>query len=254
MNLVMPGKLAESYKNAAQRARVVTESWGEENLYCANCNSPRLVRSVHGTQAVDYVCPECESPFQLKSQSKVFSSKIVDAGYEAMRRAIVEGRTPNLLALHYDPARWQARNLFMVPRFAFPLSCLEKRKALGPTARRKGWVGCNILLSSIPLDARIQLIVEGVPVPVARVREQYRRLRPLAKLKHETRGWTLDVLNAVRTIGRREFTLGEVYAHEAALARLHPGNLHIRDKIRQQLQVLRDLGFVEFLGKGSYRT
>jgi chromosome condensin MukBEF MukE localization factor len=27
----------------------------------------------------------------------------------------------------------------------------------------------------------------------------------------------------------------------------------VRDKIRQQLQVLRDLGFVEFLGSGRYR-
>ena len=28
---------------------------------------------------------------------------------------------------------------------------------------------------------------------------------------------------------------------------------HIRDKIRQQLQVLRDLGFLEFFGGGRYR-
>lgn len=249
----MLGTLAEGYKNPAQRARVVTESWGEHNLYCANCNSPKLTRSAQGMQVVDYVCPECESPFQLKSQSKVFSARIIDAGYEPMRRAIVEGRTPNLLALHYDLVRWQVRNLFLVPRFAFPLSCLEKRKPLGPMARRKGWVGCNILLTSIPLDARIQLLVEGVQVPASRVREQYARLRPLEKLKQDARGWTLDVLNVARGIGRREFMLAEVYVHEAALARLHPYNLHIRDKIRQQLQVLRDLGLVEFLGGGSYR-
>ena len=28
---------------------------------------------------------------------------------------------------------------------------------------------------------------------------------------------------------------------------------HVRDKIRQQLQVLRDLGLLEFLTPGSYR-
>jgi type II restriction enzyme len=33
----------------------------------------------------------------------------------------------------------------------------------------------------------------------------------------------------------------------------HPDNRHVPDKIRQQLQVLRDLGFVEFLGGGRYR-
>jgi len=60
------------------------------------------------------------------------------------------------------------------------------------------------------------------------------------------------VLNIVRGLGKAEFTLAEVYAHEADLARLHPDNRHVRDKIRQQLQILRNLGFVEFLGGGRY--
>ena len=58
----------------------------------------------------------------------------------------------------------------------------------------------------------------------------------------------------VRSLGRREFMLSEVYAHEAGLRRLHPQNLHVRDKIRQQLQRLRDLRFIEFLGAGMYRV
>ena len=40
---------------------------------------------------------------------------------------------------------------------------------------------------------------------------------------------------------------------DEALAKLHPDNAHIRDKIRQQLQVLRDLGLLTFLAPGSYR-
>jgi len=44
----------------------------------------------------------------------------------------------------------------------------------------------------------------------------------------------------------------DVYAYAAQLQELHPANRHVRDKIRQQLQVLRDLGFVEFLGGGRY--
>lgn len=254
MKLHMLGNLAERYKSAAQRARVVSEGWGEQNLYCANCNSPTLTRSGPNTQAVDFVCPECESTFQLKSQSKPFSRRINDAGYEAMRRAIVEGRTPNLLAMHYDIARWQVRNLILIPRFAFPLSCLERRNPLGLLARRKGWVGCNILLGNIPSDARIPLVVDGVPVHPMDVREQYVRLRPLEKLNYEARGWTLDVLNVVRSLSKKEFYLSDIYQRDKELAHLHPKNLHIRDKIRQQLQRLRDLGFLEFLGGGTYRV
>lgn len=67
------------------------------------------------------------------------------------------------------------------------------------------------------------------------------------------RGWTLDVLNAVRSLGKTEFDLAEVYKSDGKLAKLHPANRHVREKIRQQLQVLRDLGLLEFLGDGEYR-
>jgi type II restriction enzyme len=49
-------------------------------------------------------------------------------------------------------------------------------------------------------------------------------------------------------------TLQDVYAFTAQLQTLHPDNRHVPDKIRQQLQVLRDLGLVEFLGGGRYRS
>ena len=154
---------------------------------------------------------------------------------------------------NYNPAHWTVQNLILVPSFAFSLSCLEKRKALRSTAERAGWVGCNILLVNIPADARIPVVVNGKPNNPALVRRQYDRLRPLENLKSDARGWTLDVLNVVRSLGKREFTLAEVYGCEDALGRLHPDNRHVRDKIRQQLQFLRDVGFVEFLGRGIYR-
>jgi type II restriction enzyme len=54
-------------------------------------------------------------------------------------------------------------------------------------------------------------------------------------------------------LGKPEFSLSEVYLKENQLAALHPENHFVRDKIRQQLQVLRDLGLLEFLGAGEYR-
>ncbi len=47
--------------------------------------------------------------------------------------------------------------------------------------------------------------------------------------------------------------LDDVYAFDDHLAHLYPGNNNVRPKIRQQLQVLRDQGFLEFLGHGHYR-
>ncbi len=253
MQLQLPTEGLDRYKSASQRARVGTESWGANNFFCPVCESPRLRSAPQGTAAVDYVCPSCDSPFQLKSQSKPLGSRIVDAAYSEMKRAILEDRTPNLFVLHYDLDLWAVRTVLLVPHFAFTLSTLEKRPPLAPTARRAGWVGCNILLDRIPPYARIRLIDDGKAQSAKEVRRAYQRLRPLEELQVEKRGWTLDVLQVVQSLGKTEFTLTDVYGHAAALARLHPKNLHVRDKIRQQLQVLRDLGLLDFLAPGHYR-
>jgi type II restriction enzyme len=169
-----------------------------------------------------------------------------------MRRAIEENKAPNLLALHYDSQKWTVQNLVLIPSFALTLSSLEKRKPLGPAARRKGWVGCNILLTNIPVDARVTLVSRGMPVMPERAHQDYLRLQPLEKMPHETRGWALDVLRVVRSLDRVEFSLGDVYHYTNDLQSLHPGNRHVREKIRQQLQRLRDIGLVEFVGSGRY--
>lgn len=253
MDLHLPSEGLDRYKSASQRARIGTEAWGALNFFCSACKSPKLEFAPRNAAALDYICPRCESPYQLKSQSKPFGSRILDSAYSEMRRAILTDRTPNLYVLHYDLTAWAVRTVILIPHFAFAMSAIECRKPLAATARRAGWIGCNILLHKIPVDARISIIEAGSARPASAVRADFRRLRPLEKLKGETRGWTLDVLNIVRSLNKTEFSLANVYAHEDKLAQLHPKNAHIRDKIRQQLQILRDLLLLSFLGDGSYR-
>ncbi|MFH1894677.1 MAG: hypothetical protein ABH813_02150, partial [Patescibacteria group bacterium] len=54
-------------------------------------------------------------------------------------------------------------------------------------------------------------------------------------------------------LGKKEFTLNDMYLFEKALNKLHPENKHIKDKIRQQLQILRDKGYLDFVSRGFYR-
>jgi type II restriction enzyme len=56
----------------------------------------------------------------------------------------------------------------------------------------------------------------------------------------------------VDKLGRKDFTLDEVYTFENELSKKYPDNRHIKDKIRQQLQVLRDKGYLEFTSRGNY--
>src|SRR5262249_48697319 len=138
------------------------------------------------------------------------------------------------------------------PLFPLALPTIAARPPLAVTARRAGWVGCNIVLDKIPVHARIPVIQEGTVRPKQAVRDDYKRLRPLEKLKVEKRGWTLDVLQVVQSLKKPEFSLQDVYAHADALAKLHPANHHVHPKIRQQLQVLRHLQLLKFFGNGKY--
>ena len=60
-------------------------------------------------------------------------------------------------------------------------------------------------------------------------------------------------MKCVESLGKREFTLDEVYAFEGHLGGLYPGNQNVKPKIRQQLQYLRDRGFIDFVSRGNYR-
>ena len=253
MDLQCRVDLAAKYRAGSQIARVLSEDWCTRELYCPACDSDNLTGSKPNNPAVDFACARCEQPFQLKSLRHWNPRKIVDAGYEAMLRAIRADKTPNLLVLQYS-STWLVQNLLLIPRMFFTESVVEKRKPLGPEARRAGWVGCNILLSEIPLDGKIPMISAGVPVRKRLVREEFSRVKQLAEIPPSLRGWTLDVLQAARQLGKPEFALQEMYAFEPHLKTLHPNNQNVRPKIRQQLQVLRDFGLLRFGAKGNYRV
>ena len=61
------------------------------------------------------------------------------------------------------------------------------------------------------------------------------------------------MLKCLDWISTDEFTLNDMYSFEKYLKLIYPKNNHIKDKIRQQLQILRDQGIIEFLGRGRYR-
>lgn len=251
MDLRCDVALGAGYKSAAQLARRITEHWCARELYCAACNSGALRSTTTNTPSTDFICPGCAARYQVKSSIRPPGQRIVDAAYGAMIAAIRKDLTPHLIVLHYTRT-WTIENALLVPRFFITESTIEKRKPLAPTARRAGWVGCNILLCRIPPVGRIPIVVDGSDVHPRRVRAQYGAVSKIAAFRPEKRGWLVDIMRIVQDVPYGEFNLSHLYARENELAQLHPHNQNIRPKIRQQLQVLRDLGFIEFRGQGQY--
>lgn len=231
----------------------MTEHWCASNLYCAACLEEQLEEMPANTKAFDFRCRNCSETYQVKSQRQLNLRKVADGAYSVMVSALKQNVAPNLLVLNYS-SEWTVKNLVLFPSVVFTEDVLEKRTPLTETARRAGWVGCNIVLHRVPKDAQISMVSDDVIIPAEAVRERYTKYGALASVPWELRGWTLDVLNVLKKIDAREFDLGQIYAHEHELAQEHPLNRNVKAKIRQQLQILRDLGFVKFLGNGKYRV
>lgn len=140
-----------------------------------------------------------------------------------------------------------------MPKHFFTPDIIEARKPLAPTARRAGWVGCNILLNKIPTTGRIPIIEKGVVYDKKTVINKVKQAERLAVGDMNARGWLFDVLSCTERIPNPDFTLTQMYAFEDELSAKHPENNNIRPKIRQQLQILRDRGVIEFVGQGEYR-
>lgn len=72
-------------------------------------------------------------------------------------------------------------------------------------------------------------------------------------IKEILSGWKLSIFECLLQVQDDNFSLSDIYKFEDTLQQQYPENKYIRDKIRQQLQELRDLGLIEFFGQGQYR-
>jgi type II restriction enzyme len=201
----------------------------------------------------DLFCQHCDEEFELKSQARPFGRKVVDGAHKTMIKRLSAANNPSLILLHYRRQDVSVCDVLLIPKFHFSLSAIEKRKPLAPTAKRAGWVGCNILLDKIPAAGKIPIVVGGRFASQDAVREKWQSTAFLKNTDLDARGWLLATIQCVEQTMGEEFQLSDIYGHEARLAAEYPNNKNIRPKLRQQLQVMRDRGLLEFLGNGRYR-
>lgn len=210
------------------------------------------MRSAPNTKAMDFSCQRCGHFYELKTFRRRPLKSLIDGAYSALLARINSGSAPTLCLLERND-RWQISSLTAIHSSFLTPAVIQQRPALGLHARRAGWIGCNIRLDRIPSDGEIAVVQGGSWSSKAEVRERFRRFLPLSDIPANQRGWATLTLWVVRTLGKEEFRLSDLYEREQSFAEAYPGNRHIRAKIRQQLQVLRDLGVLSFDAPGRYR-
>lgn len=252
MNLNFDSVIVSNYHSNSQIARVLTENWVSKNMYCPRCGNTHLEHFENNRPVADFFCPDCSSEYELKSKDGPLGAKINDGAYETMIERITGNQNPDFFFMTYSKSELRVKDFILIPKHFFVPEIIEKRKPLSPTARRAGWVGCNILIDKVPEQGRIKIVSDGVIFDAQSVIEKVQISNRLATSSISSRGWLMDVLNCVNQIKTQRFTLYDMYKFEYILQSKHPQNNNVRPKIRQQLQMLRDRGFVEFLGNGVY--
>ena len=251
MNLLMASELGTNYKGPTQKVRVITESWMGNEGYCPSCLG-KLTPYRANFKAADFACSKCIASFQLKSTKSRIGATVPDGAFDTMLAAIRSDTSPSLILLRYSLDTWTVRDLIVIPSFALSEQAIVPRKPLAIHARRAGWVGCNIDLGRIAPDARVQVVNNGEIIPPSEVGARYARLRPLSAIAPKQRGWTLAVFSAIQTKMHNYFSTQDAYTLENDLSAIFPRNRNVRPKIRQQLQVLRDLGLLKHLDRGTW--
>lgn len=253
MNLQMNYDIAKQYNSNSQKIRVITENWVNSNMFCPYCGNAYIRHFENNKPVADFYCDKCIEEYELKSKNGTIANKINDGAYATMIERIQAINNPNFFFMQYNKTDLRVKNFMVVPKHFFTPEYIEKRKPLADTAKRAGWVGCNILLKNIPEEGRIYIVKNEEELPIENIISKINKTAFIKNYKLDARGWILDVLNCVNSIEEKEFTLDQMYKFESILSQKHPDNHHVKDKIRQQLQVLRDKGIIEFKGRGVYR-
>ncbi len=254
MKLTFDEQLATDYKSTSQKTRVLTEHWVDSSIFCPNCGRLDIDKYPNNRPVADFYCSNCQEEYELKSNQSAVGAKIVDGAYHTMLERLTSTNNPNFFLLNYDLLNLEVTNFLVIPKHFFTPGIIEKRRPLALTAQRAGWVGCNILLNQIPQTGKIFFIKDGRIKPKGEILAEWKKTLFLREEKQMSeKGWLLDVMRSIEKLDKQEFTLNDVYSFENELSKLHPDNKHIKDKIRQQLQILRDKGYVEFIQRGSYR-
>jgi len=242
------------YHSPSQLIKNITECWFNDNMYCPFCLTNSIEAFGNNHAVSDYYCNTCKEEFQLKSKKSKFGKIVTDGEYNKMVEAIYSRKTPNFFFLNYSSNIDHIINLIFVPKEFIVPSVIQKRNPLSSNAKRHGWTGCNIAIGSIPDKGKIYAVKDTKPIEKSIVKSRIISIDFLRRIKDiDSRGWLNDILFVLSEIKSEVITLDDMYMFVPLLKKLHPSNNNTEAKIRQQLQILRDNGVVEFIGRGIYK-
>lgn len=117
--------LGAEYRSHSQQARILTETWIGEHIYCPRCGNPKIMHFPNNRKVTDFYCPECQNQYELKSKKGNIGQKIADGAYDSFIQRITSNDNPDFLIMSYDPKELIVDQLWIIPKNFFYLILLN---------------------------------------------------------------------------------------------------------------------------------
>ncbi len=245
MNLKL-SKPKNIFKSKSQQARFVTERWAAANLYCPQCGS-YLSPLPNNTPVIDLQCKICNLQFQLKSKTQAFGKSVPGGDYHHMVQSVQMRQHPSFFLLQWDANDYLVTNVQLIHKDCIEEDCIVRRQKIA-----SGFEGFNLDLKLVLRSGRIPIVYEGREIEKDTVLSQWKAITKIIPSMSSLNGWQKEVMRFIDSLGN-EFYASDFEDQCLIWEAKYPNNNHIAAKVRQQLQMLRNKGLIQFDGKGKYR-
>ena len=125
MNLILDNSIVENYHSSTQIARVLTENWVTQNMYCPRCGNLKIKHFENNRPVADFFCPSCNNEYELKSKIGALGQKINDGAYSTMIERITSNNNPDFLFMSYSKQELKVKDLILIPKHFFVPDIIE---------------------------------------------------------------------------------------------------------------------------------
>ena len=109
MNLSFDNNAIKNYHSETQIARVLTENWVNQNMYCPRCGNLHIAQFENNRPVADFYCPSCNNEYELKSKNGVLGCKINDGAYSKMIDRITSNNNPDFFFMSYSKSELKVK-------------------------------------------------------------------------------------------------------------------------------------------------
>ena len=141
------------WKNKFKIIGEAVENYIVYNLPCPVCNENKLEKYKQNEKSRDASCKNCKCQLQIKASKmtnvnkKITILKLLGASYTTTLASIKNNNVHFVIVYYYVDIYnyYHVSNIYFVNSKDINENCIEMRKPLSATAKRAGWVGCNLV-------------------------------------------------------------------------------------------------------------